>query len=1337
MTTFLGTNIVQTAMAANEAAKSASEAAAAGDYSGIKGLAGQASSTSKDNFTTTIQSNESFSPYGGEDDRAYNSNHESLKDGGSDAAFDINGNVFKNQISGDTESAEGKSYRLLNDISKEPGYHTRNSDNEKIGSSITLLGEDNSLIDEYNKMSSDMSKGAICRIEVVQPEIKEEVVVKKEYTCEYSDSPVYDKSSCSVERTFSIPGAASGTGLTLAKSVGTTHTTHTGSFVYPHAVAFDKQLKFKLERSDIMSASLTYAPIASNQSIKVNGHVLGAVTGGDISSFLKDGENIIEASCSAGKLLPSTTTEPMLSEYYGSEITSFCSTQGNGVLDGVLVYGDMRWSSAGNYVTTTNPADSRSNTGACPSGYLQVGYDDNHQRAKHYEIQSVKRCFKQYDEPQCMAVSPSVKALAPASPSQVEYLHWYSVIRKLIVNPGPADPHNFNWPNRSQAQNDGSEVIPLVGTGGVSGKADNRWVFIHSNGNVKYTGSYYLNQPQYHESINEADACYNSHRHNGQSSNGPCRIPSLKGSLGAYEQWRNAGIFPQYSNNAHALNSVKYAKGCGHAQLNVNLRIQHVNAVEKVTQTPQNCVAGNNQMVVDGYGNYHYGLQGRAFKYTDSATPPSTDFWRCDSSSPNKAHGTYVTNQATMGLVKNTMLEMFPGDKQGNDVCYKAVAPAYAVDVTAEGCTDGTLGCWGSGFDPDIGVGSNSKVEDDAPLIVKVLSRITVFNKAHAAITGPTLGDAYKENSCGVYSENNACRYVSDSCLYTNAYTGECQLYSRKYECDEVEEKIIQEAIANKVCEGYMPCASDGDEYCTYEDDGSMDDFKKAAVLLSVAQFSDNDTSCLDPEDISTCNMFNGRRAECSTKKSSLNSHCCDKPSGAPGPLEYVKVLYAAYKTTYVQNSLASLGSTITGSGMWSNYITPIGESISAGWGHVVDFSKTAYDAVANKFKDWFVSETTAAVQQTTVNAVSGMAGEAASSGIMTSIGASANFFGARMAEMMGNILGDWFVQDVIRNEVTGAIVEYVAEGAVATATEGQVASTAINQGLANAVGSVVTVVGWVYLAYSMAKIAKDILTKCSDSEFRDAYSIASDSCYQVKNEVCTSEGIFGCTERYNYYCCFNSMLGRIIHEQARLSGQLSKDWNETYEGGCPGIAFDDFAGLDFNKIDLSEWVDALVQTGQLPGEDAAAKAAFTDIDNLTRNISKLQDDFEADPDKYDNALERTQEVLDTAGGDFEAYRDNDREMLIISSQYEQQTEDCDGRYMSDDENGYDTYRGYVIYADGSKKYLGPCAIKPDAGVYPIQTESCSYTEGKKTKDGTSKFFIGRYGEKVRISDCK
>jgi hypothetical protein len=69
--------------------------------------------------------------------------------------------------------------------------------------------------------------------------------------------------------------------------------------------------------------------------------------------------------------------------------------------------------------------------------------------------------------------------------------------------------------------------------------------------------------------------------------------------------------------------------------------------------------------------------------------------------------------------------------------------------------------------------------------------------------------------------------------------------------------------------------------------------------------------------------------------------------------------------------------------------------------------------------------------------------------------------------------------------------------------------------------------------------------------------------------------------ERRKAYCCFNTPLARILNEQIRP--QLGRGWGEDDDPDCSGIAVEDFERIDWERVNLDEWLAILAETGNYP----------------------------------------------------------------------------------------------------------------------------------------------------------
>jgi hypothetical protein len=96
---------------------------------------------------------------------------------------------------------------------------------------------------------------------------------------------------------------------------------------------------------------------------------------------------------------------------------------------------------------------------------------------------------------------------------------------------------------------------------------------------------------------------------------------------------------------------------------------------------------------------------------------------------------------------------------------------------------------------------------------------------------------------------------------------------------------------------------------------------------------------------------------------------------------------------------------------------------------------------------------------------------------------------------------------------------------------------------------------------------------------------------------------VFGiCIQKKQTYCCFNSVLARIIQEQGRQ--QLGIGWGDPKSPNCRGFTPEEFQKIDFSKIDFSEWYEDLqkrVQENLNIFESEAPKKIQNYYENLQR----------------------------------------------------------------------------------------------------------------------------------------
>jgi conjugal transfer mating pair stabilization protein TraN len=92
------------------------------------------------------------------------------------------------------------------------------------------------------------------------------------------------------------------------------------------------------------------------------------------------------------------------------------------------------------------------------------------------------------------------------------------------------------------------------------------------------------------------------------------------------------------------------------------------------------------------------------------------------------------------------------------------------------------------------------------------------------------------------------------------------------------------------------------------------------------------------------------------------------------------------------------------------------------------------------------------------------------------------------------------------------------------------------------------------------------------------------------------------CVQHGKFYCCFNSKLAKIIHERGRP--QLNTDirnWGDAKHPNCRGFTPEEFASLDFDKIDLTDYFTDLTRNMH---QDVAAQTQRLFDDTIQTQFS-------------------------------------------------------------------------------------------------------------------------------------
>ncbi len=197
------------------------------------------------------------------------------------------------------------------------------------------------------------------------------------------------------------------------------------------------------------------------------------------------------------------------------------------------------------------------------------------------------------------------------------------------------------------------------------------------------------------------------------------------------------------------------------------------------------------------------------------------------------------------------------------------------------------------------------------------------------------------------------------------------------------------------VCDAAIPCA---DGNCVDDTTEGNTKFIDAMVAGSIMDGMQNDATCSDPADPSTCRVFDGEYKYCSWEVTGLGTDCCEQPKGI-SILSYIAMARQMMKVTQMAGT-GAFGTTAQGTyNTLAEPITSAADAIS-GW------ANTAYKSATESL----MGNSTGKIANTTVSA-----------------GASKSAIGAAIAELQQKVYG--YVYDMMPESLAKLIFTKAGEG--------------------------------------------------------------------------------------------------------------------------------------------------------------------------------------------------------------------------------------------------------------------------------------------------------------------
>lgn len=389
-------------------------------------------------------------------------------------------------------------------------------------------------------------------------------------------------------------------------------------------------------------------------------------------------------------------------------------------------------------------------------------------------------------------------------------------------------------------------------------------------------------------------------------------------------------------------------------------------------------------------------------------------------------------------------------------------------------------------------------------------------------------------DTCTAVESTPGCTFLRSECLPENIdpVTGRCVMHTLHFDCG-TDTAAPNTTTTSVSCAGPIRCM--GNECVEPAPKEQNADFNQAAAQLGMVQWMDSDKDCVPGGD---CTVFKGKGYKCKDVFWGVQN-CCDTPTNTT-LADYLKLSYYTYKLTnwtavagYMQN--AGLGQITSGFQALQN-------TISSTWTEITKPIVSAWQDLAGNFTNT-LSE---AVESFSVDTIKETAKE-------------------YLVDWGRSIFGD-------------AFNSYVGEAGISSLVDGA--------------GAAMEFLSTFMMYYAVAMILIQIIWSCDDAEFELATKRELKSCVYL-GRYCSSRFLGVCYERSQSYCCYHSPLARIIQEQVRSQLGIRMP-GASSNPICPGLTVAQLQSVDWNRIDLSEWLSYLQSADLHPTGPASADAMYS-----------------------------------------------------------------------------------------------------------------------------------------------
>lgn len=455
--------------------------------------------------------------------------------------------------------------------------------------------------------------------------------------------------------------------------------------------------------------------------------------------------------------------------------------------------------------------------------------------------------------------------------------------------------------------------------------------------------------------------------------------------------------------------------------------------------------------------------------------------------------------------------------------------------------------------------------------------------------------------------EDRGCQFISSECTEgAMGASGTCYVTESTYDCGKDVVIADKEETTETVCSGDISCIG---KECVGITESKSESFAQISAIMNALQYMGQDMQCTEPDPNGpiehqqnvTCTAFSGNPAKCKIAVGGIQD-CCENQNPV-GMKPYLGMIMGQATGEYLQKPLDKVlaaqskdGLEAVGHGAWSS-VSQIGHTSWAVAGYINTFS--SFIENISSWKDIYMPSMDVLVAH------------------------------AKTAIRL-------YIQKLLTEKfmnTAGALVGDMIGGAGLS----QGASQALG-----AAGAALGVIAAVYAAYCAAVMLIQAVYKCTEDELKLTSMRDVGNCHYI-GSYCAQKRLGLCVKKMRSYCCFSSPLSRIVQEQVRKQGDMIggefAGFGSAKNPQCAGIPIEKIGLIDWDRIDLSEWIAILENNGQMPNGNTVG------IDQLTGSQSKLNYDG-----KRVDSKQRTEERIKHV--DVDAERERARKKFEIDTGY-------------------------------------------------------------------------------------